>query len=432
MKHFKILSLLIVVVAFITSCNNENNFYEEQTSTDQMSGKGLLNARTDISESLSGNLFALKTWEIEYGSGEYRNNIQSFDFDPLTGDFLENNFESSTGFEVNYSFDYNKLDGLVYFLADPNEDDYSDSDSEYERALFTLNMETNEIIELATIVSFNGDVKPINITFGNDETLYIIFKGGEINTYNIASNTMAEFSDVSDLPGENKTVGLTYDHDYDRLLYSRSENYYSDGAFIYGIDIATGTPSYIDEFYATQGESSFNAASIEYVGNNKIISGTMWGDSSDDTAYIYLSDLSTGISESVYSFQSGDEYPSRIRDFMFINNPDIDNDGVLNEDDLFPASNKDEMLSIGGYGFDIENQFSDEGITMMDQIDALIAEINEQYDGSNGDALHRMFTRELSKITYYWYKSRFISRRERTQISRVASAMSIPFYNQEF
>lgn len=110
--------------------------------------------------------------------------------------------------------------------------------------------------------------------------------------------------------------------------------------------------------------------------------------------------------------------------------PDLDDDGILNEDDPFPESNVNEMLSIGENNLDIENVFVEEGTTMMDQIDALIAEINEKYDGSNYSALHREFIREISKITYYWTKDRLITRSERSAISSAAWSANIPYLNQ--
>ena len=106
---------------------------------------------------------------------------------------------------------------------------------------------------------------------------------------------------------------------------------------------------------------------------------------------------------------------------------DDDNDGVSDDKDPYSKSNMRETLSIGENYLDIENQFSEEGTTMMDQIDALIAEVNEQYNEDNWDEMHKLFTRELSKITYYWYKSRLISRRDRVTISNAANSANIPY-----
>ena len=107
---------------------------------------------------------------------------------------------------------------------------------------------------------------------------------------------------------------------------------------------------------------------------------------------------------------------------------DSDGDGILNEDDPFPNSNMSATIEIDGCYPGIENIFVEPGTTMMDQIDELIAEINEQYDGENGDYLHRRFTRKLSGITYYWRRDRLITRGERNDINDCATNSNIPFY----
>lgn len=111
------------------------------------------------------------------------------------------------------------------------------------------------------------------------------------------------------------------------------------------------------------------------------------------------------------------------------NNPDLDDDGILNEDDPFPESNVSEYLSIGEHMLEIENIFIDEGVTMMDEIDALINDINEQYNGGNWDELHRDFTKELLKLTYYWRRDRLITRGERSAIYSAGWRAQVPFNN---
>ena len=106
---------------------------------------------------------------------------------------------------------------------------------------------------------------------------------------------------------------------------------------------------------------------------------------------------------------------------------DRDGDGILNEDDPYPNSNMSESLYIGRDYLDIDNIFVEPGMTMMDQIDELIAEINEQYDGENWDELHRDFTRAIARITYYWSKDRLITRGERGEIASAASSSNIPY-----
>lgn len=108
------------------------------------------------------------------------------------------------------------------------------------------------------------------------------------------------------------------------------------------------------------------------------------------------------------------------------NDPDLDDDGILNEFDPYPESNKSETLFIGENNLDIENEFVKPGTTMMDQIDDLIELMNEQYNGDNYNYLHKKFVSELSKITYYWSKDRLITRRERSAISSAAWSANLP------
>jgi hypothetical protein len=63
---------------------------------------------------------------------------------------------------------------------------------------------------------------------------------------------------------------------------------------------------------------------------------------------------------------------------------------------------------------------------MMDQLESLIAAINAQYTGDNYNTLHRKFTTELAKLSYYWLKDGLISSRERSTISRAAYSATVP------
>ncbi|SNR32869.1 thrombospondin type 3 repeat-containing protein, partial [Lutibacter flavus] len=106
---------------------------------------------------------------------------------------------------------------------------------------------------------------------------------------------------------------------------------------------------------------------------------------------------------------------------------DDDNDGVRDSRDNYPYSNTREYFNFGDCDLDIENQFSRNGSTMVDQINSLIEEINEQYDGENWDELHSDFMRELAKLTYMWRKDRLITRSERSAISSCGRNSEIPY-----
>jgi hypothetical protein len=66
---------------------------------------------------------------------------------------------------------------------------------------------------------------------------------------------------------------------------------------------------------------------------------------------------------------------------------------------------------------------------MADEMDNLILQINAQYNGSNYNELHKKFVSEVAKLSYYWYKSRLITSRERSKISSYAWSSNIPYFD---
>jgi hypothetical protein len=120
--------------------------------------------------------------------------------------------------------------------------------------------------------------------------------------------------------------------------------------------------------------------------------------------------------------------PLSIDNVSFGNCDDLDGDGVLNANDMHPNSDLRKYLVIGRR-MKIENKMVKNGITMMDQINDLIAEINSQYNGQNYAYLHKRFMTELSQITYNWRMARLITATQRSQISSIAWRATIPYYN---
>ncbi|MBI9041922.1 hypothetical protein [Lutibacter sp.] len=118
----------------------------------------------------------------------------------------------------------------------------------------------------------------------------------------------------------------------------------------------------------------------------------------------------------------------RLDNVSFGNNPDFDNDGVANEDDMYPNSNLSPSFMLFHTSFGIENQLGRNGGTMMDQLESLLAAINAQYNGSNYNTLHRKFTTELAKLSYYWYKDRLITSKQRSAISAAAYSADVPMF----
>jgi hypothetical protein len=107
---------------------------------------------------------------------------------------------------------------------------------------------------------------------------------------------------------------------------------------------------------------------------------------------------------------------------------DIDNDGVLNENDSHPYSDMRQKMNIGGTNTNIDNKMVKNGSIMMDQLNDLIAQTNEQYNGENYEYLHKRFMTKLAQLTYNWRTARLITATQRSQISSIAWGATIPFY----
>ncbi|MBI9041923.1 hypothetical protein [Lutibacter sp.] len=112
----------------------------------------------------------------------------------------------------------------------------------------------------------------------------------------------------------------------------------------------------------------------------------------------------------------------------FGNEPDLDGDGVINSEDKYPFSNFTPEFRIYHTNLGIANKLARNGATMMDELESLITSINAEYNGDNYRALHSKFTKELAKLSYYWYKDRLITSRERSAISRAAYSADVPMF----
>jgi len=401
MKHLKMSMMLLFIVALFNSCEKETTSLLKSSELNNETIKENIKAKLNLSAEIGEGLYALAPWDSQ-------ENIARYDYNPLD-DYIsiDYNFIFSTGTANNYGFDFNIKDGFIYLLAANPETESS------ARFLYSIDPLTREITELAQIISVEGNTKPQDLTFDTNGTLYFVFQSGEVNSYDISTQTISAFSNVE----QDGAVGLTYDFDNNRLLYVTSNN----PIYLFGINIPSGGVDELFQFYTPGERGSCTAQGIEYLGNNKVISTSTFG-----CNIIYTVDLLT---EETNLLLDGTNSYSSIKDLMYLSNPDFDNDGVLNEDDPYPHSNMSETLSIGYNYLNIENVFTGSGTTMMDQIDALIAEMNAQYNGDNYAYLHRQFMSKLSKITYYWTKDRLITRRERSAIYSAASSASIPYFN---
>ncbi|MDO9276070.1 MAG: hypothetical protein Q7T92_11045 [Lutibacter sp.] len=400
MKNLKIIYYLLLMAVVISSCEKESIMLPENAELNiQPAEKENFNALAHI-DMAAGELYALAPWDSS-------DNIALYDYNPTTDEIVLNSgFTGSTETENNYGFDFNYGDGLVYLLADgPSEGRY----------LYTYNKDTDATTLIGQIVSVGGNTLPQDVTFGNDNTLYFVFKNGEVNAYNIVSHSMSAFSTV--LSGG--AVGLTYDFDNNRLIYAVN----SGPVQLYSVSIPSGAVTPLFTFY-TPSEGGCTAQGIEFLGNNKLIATSTYG-----CDIIYTIDLAT--EETNLLLNPTGSYSS-IKDLMFINNPDIDGDGCLNVNDAHPNSNLSETINIGGCYPVVNNVLVNCGTTMMDQIDDLVEEINLQYNGDNYVYLHKRFVTKMAQLTYSWRIAKLITATQRSKISTCASNANIPYTNWEY
>jgi len=397
MKHLKRGMMLLLTAAIFTSCEKETVVIPENGSArDQSIAKENLNGRPYI-DIPAGDLYALHAWN----SSE---NIALYNYNPSDDNIsLNEGFIGSTGKNQNFGFDFNTNDGLIYLLA-------NDATPRY---LYTYNKDTEEVTYIDQIGSVEGNNFPEDLTFGNDGTLYFAFMGGEINSYNVTTKAMSAFSEVSLGSGQGD-IGLTYDFDNNQLIYATG----NDPVRLYSIDILTGNVESLFN-YGYNGKGN----AIEYVGNNKLIASGV-----DDNGTIYSVDLGT---EDVDILLDETAAFYDIKDLMFIINTDSDGDGFLNEEDSHPNSDLREYLNIADNSTTIKNKMVKNGSTMMDQLNDLIAQTNEQYNGQNYPYHHKRFMTKLAQLTYNWRTARLITATQRSQISSIAWEATIPYHNYD-
>ncbi len=415
MKYLKAVSYLLIMVAFFTSCEKETLLLPKSSEFNtQPFDIEQLNAKSSI-EVYGGELYALSRYDSDYSGYSY-GNVHLYNYD-ATNDNIEFNHNYSDGntyLSTNFGFDYNYADGLIYLLA------YSQHDYNGYRNLYIWDKETNSKTLIEQIISVTGNKKPQDLTFGNDGTLYFVFQGGEVNSYNVTTKTMSAFMNLSRSSGAS---GLTYDFDNDRLIYTTG----AYPRYFYSVDLPSGTETFLFSQMIDNHCGDYRN-SIEYVGNNKLIAFGLWGCNFNS---IYTIDLTTEDNNFI-GYSAG----SYTKDVLFFVNPDVDGDGVLNEEDPYPNSNMSESLYFGRDYLDIDNKFVEPGVTMMDQIDNLINQINESYNGNeaksqegedNWEELHKAFSTKLAHITYYWRINKLITAGERAKISSYAWGANIPY-----
>ncbi|WP_298323726.1 M36 family metallopeptidase [uncultured Dokdonia sp.] len=248
-------------------------------------------------ESEIGTLYALNPF-----SGNQ--NIAKYSYDTITDDLtLDSSYSYSTGADRNYGFDQNPLTSELYLLRRVPETG--------NRALYSIDLqeEEGEPTFISEIISVNGSNQVQDMAFGIDGTLYMVFNGGEINSYNIDSGNTEVIASVN----SSGAAGMTFDTDQNRLLYSTGSNPVN----LFAIDTSTGTVTELFSWFTPGNDNSCSAQGIEYVGQGKVIASSTFG-----CDIIYTVDLES--QETELLINPTGSY-SDIKDLMFLGTLPVDN-----------------------------------------------------------------------------------------------------------
>ena len=106
---------------------------------------------------------------------------------------------------------------------------------------------------------------------------------------------------------------------------------------------------------------------------------------------------------------------------------DDDNDGILDAVDKNPYSNMNRTIVIDGCWTDIENMMVKRGTNMMDEVDAVIAEINAMEGVTDNRRTNRFKSKMYIIVNNWWFKYKLIDNREKTRILECVNNSSYPF-----
>lgn len=166
------------------------------------------------------------------------------------------------------ALDINPIDETVYLLRH----DYSGPEPLSNLYTTTLQNGTLNPVLISTVVSVSGNPFAISMSFGPNGTLYFAFESGEINAYNIGTDTMSAFSSFLD----NGTIGLTTDLENDRLIYLTRVFVTpllgggSIDLIFTEIDLSTGVKNVLTTVNISD---ACNVEAIEYLGKDTVVIG---------------------------------------------------------------------------------------------------------------------------------------------------------------
>jgi hypothetical protein len=125
-----------------------------------------------------------------------------------------------------------------------------------------------------------------------------------------------------------------------------------------------------------------------------------------------------------------------VDNISFGNCDDLDSDGCLNEDDAYPDSNKMEYVTIDGCNSGVTNALIDCGTFMMDEIDALIAEISAKAQEPRSRFRRAYnaqseFNKKMYYLLGYWQSKGYITYTENREIMKCVGSADIDWENND-
>ncbi|MCB9297952.1 MAG: hypothetical protein H6559_33235, partial [Lewinellaceae bacterium] len=180
--------------------------------------------------------------------------MRKYDVDLNTNTLTEVANYSGPSLSFSYSIDMNPITKEVYVVA---------LNADGERALYTLDLQSNALVELGPVFSTDGSNNLESISFDHAGNLFAVFSNGVFNKidYNSPSLTPTDLP-LSPVPSSFSLKGLTYDFDNNRLIYATG----GVTSTIFEINPVTGTSNLL---YSVPGRP----LGVEYVGNNKLYLG---------------------------------------------------------------------------------------------------------------------------------------------------------------
>ncbi|MDT0622608.1 BspA family leucine-rich repeat surface protein [Croceitalea vernalis] len=229
------------------------------------------------------------------------NTLFTFEYDSTTDDISikDNPFGSLPG--NNISIAQNPVDNQIYVLLDAGAAQAQNID----RALYPFDMASRTVgNKITSIVSVGGQTTPNAMDFDSDGNLYVVFKNGEVNKFDLLTGTASAFAQVS----LNKAMGLTYDDDQNRLIYVAQS---ASGATtnLFEIDLQ-GNVNLLFELISPCGSTG---QAMDYVGGGKLLASGTFG-----CNRIFTIDLNNQSIETIISPLGINAPVGNLKDILFL------------------------------------------------------------------------------------------------------------------